>query len=267
MNSTSCGSRLVSSAARSPARSSTGPDVWRRLTPSSCAMMCDSVVLPSPGGPNSSTWSSDSFRCFAASMKIASWLRIFSCPTYSASARGRSARSTVASSPAATFPATSRSTSSLSIAIRQLALRLREQFQRLPDPVADRESIRQFLDHRERLLVRISERDERMQHVGRHGRRPMHANGSRDVGTELVLELEQDAFGGLLADAGDLRQAPRVLHRDGLGELGDRETGQHRERGARADAADLEQLAERAAFALAAEAEQQVCVLAHDQVR
>ena len=32
---------LVSSAARSPGRSSTGPEVWRRLTPSSAAMMCD----------------------------------------------------------------------------------------------------------------------------------------------------------------------------------------------------------------------------------
>jgi hypothetical protein len=62
MNSTSRGSRLVSSAARSPGRSSTGPEVWRRLTPISRAMMCASVVLPRPGGPNSSTWSSASPR-------------------------------------------------------------------------------------------------------------------------------------------------------------------------------------------------------------
>ena len=39
MNSTSRGCRLVSSAARSPGRSSTGPEVWRRFTPSSLAMM------------------------------------------------------------------------------------------------------------------------------------------------------------------------------------------------------------------------------------
>ena len=80
MNSTSRGSRLVSSAARSPGRSSTGPEVWRRLTPSSCATMCDSVVLPSPGGPNSSTWSRASPRRRAASMKTPSWWRIFSWP-------------------------------------------------------------------------------------------------------------------------------------------------------------------------------------------
>ena len=67
-NSTSRGCRLVSSAARSPGRSSTGPEVERRLTPSSFAITCDSVVLPSPGGPKMSTWSSASLRRFAASM-------------------------------------------------------------------------------------------------------------------------------------------------------------------------------------------------------
>ncbi len=115
MNSTSLGSRLVSSAARSPGRSSTGPEVWRRLTPSSCAMMCDSVVLPSPGGPNSSTWSSASPRFLAASMKIDSWPRIFSWPTYSSSARGRSARSTTSSCTPVTLAPTRRLSSSFSI--------------------------------------------------------------------------------------------------------------------------------------------------------
>src|SRR5512143_780779 len=93
MKRTSCGSRLVSSAARSPARSSTGPEVWRRLTPISRAMMCASVVLPSPGGPNSSTWSSASLRLRAAWMKISSCSRALAWPTYSAKVRGRSARS------------------------------------------------------------------------------------------------------------------------------------------------------------------------------
>jgi hypothetical protein len=62
MKSTSFFSRLVRIAARSLGFSSTGPEVWRRLTPSSAAMMWLSVVLPSPGGPNSSTWSSASAR-------------------------------------------------------------------------------------------------------------------------------------------------------------------------------------------------------------
>src|SRR5436190_7343386 len=120
MNSTSRGSRLVSSAARSPGRSSTGPEVWRRLTPSSCAMMCDSVVLPRPGGPNSSTWSSDSLRLRAASMKIESCPRIFSWPTYSSSRRGRSARSRASSRASAGLAATTRWKASLSMAIARL---------------------------------------------------------------------------------------------------------------------------------------------------
>ena len=51
MNRTSRGSRLVSSAARSPALAITGPEVARKLTPSSRATICASVVLPRPGGP------------------------------------------------------------------------------------------------------------------------------------------------------------------------------------------------------------------------
>ncbi len=97
MNSTSFFSRLVSSAARSPGRSSTGPDVCRRRTPISRATMCASVVLPRPGGPNSSTWSSDSPRFFAAPMKISSCSRILTCPMYSSSAFGRNARSNTSS--------------------------------------------------------------------------------------------------------------------------------------------------------------------------
>src|SRR5689334_439084 len=97
MRSTSRGSRLVSSAARSPGRSSTGPEVWRRFTPSSRAMMCASVVLPRPGGPNSSTWSSASPRLRAAWMKISSCPRTFSWPTYSASVPGRNERSNCSS--------------------------------------------------------------------------------------------------------------------------------------------------------------------------
>jgi hypothetical protein len=97
MNSTSFASRLVSSAARSPGRSSTGPDVWRRFTPISRAMMWASVVLPRPGGPNSRVWSSASRRLRAAEMKISSWSRIFDWPTYSSRCLGRKARSIASS--------------------------------------------------------------------------------------------------------------------------------------------------------------------------
>src|SRR5437868_3519981 len=57
MNSTPPSSRFERIAARSPARSSAGPLVgWIRAF-ISVAMMPASVVLPSPGGPASSTWS------------------------------------------------------------------------------------------------------------------------------------------------------------------------------------------------------------------
>src|SRR6266446_5361238 len=113
MNNTSLGSRFVRMAARSPGRSRTGPEVWRRLTPISRAMMCASVVLPSPGGPNSSTWSSASPRARAAWMKISSWPRIFSCPTYSARVPGRSERSNCSSCAEVGLAEISRSVSTL----------------------------------------------------------------------------------------------------------------------------------------------------------
>src|SRR6266513_4340498 len=113
MNNTSLGCKFVRMAARSPGRSRTGPEVWRRLTPISRAMMCASVVLPSPGGPNSSTWSSASPRARAAWMKISSWPRIFSCPTYSASVPGRSERSNCSSCAEVGLAEISRSVSTL----------------------------------------------------------------------------------------------------------------------------------------------------------
>src|SRR5882757_1434720 len=61
-------------------------------------MMVASVVFPSPGGPNSSTWSRASPRVFAASSAIASCSFAFVCPINSASRVGRSFNSNAASS-------------------------------------------------------------------------------------------------------------------------------------------------------------------------
>src|SRR3954468_745408 len=119
MNNTSLGSRFVRSAARSPGRSSTGPEVWRRFTPISRAMIWASVVFPRPGGPNSSTWSSASARLFAASTKISSCPRTLSCPTYSARGGGRSDRSNCSSCAVAGLAEISRSVSTLTRAFCQ----------------------------------------------------------------------------------------------------------------------------------------------------
>ena len=66
MNNTSFSVRLVSSAAKSPDRSIAGPEVIRKFTPISLAIILASVVLPSPGGPYKSTWSRASLRFKAA---------------------------------------------------------------------------------------------------------------------------------------------------------------------------------------------------------
>src|ERR1700722_741362 len=89
MNSTSRGSRLVSCPAKSPALPMTGPEVEWKLTPSSRATICASVVLPRPGGPTNSTWSSASLRDFADWMKTLRFLRAASWPAKSARSCGR----------------------------------------------------------------------------------------------------------------------------------------------------------------------------------
>ena len=93
INSTSWGSRLVSSAARSPGRSSTGPEVDLIDTPISWAMILARVVLPNPGGPKIKVWSKDSLRPRAAWINSSICSRTVGWPMYSARLRGRMARS------------------------------------------------------------------------------------------------------------------------------------------------------------------------------
>ena len=55
MKKTSFSSRPVKIPAKSPALSSTGPDVCFTFTPNSRAIIIDRVVLPNPGGPKNKT--------------------------------------------------------------------------------------------------------------------------------------------------------------------------------------------------------------------
>ena len=89
MNNTSPSLKFVSSAARSPGFSIAGPEVTRICTCISLAIMPASVVLPSPGGPYKSTWSSCSPRAFAASIYTFKFSFAFSCPIYSFKVFGR----------------------------------------------------------------------------------------------------------------------------------------------------------------------------------
>src|SRR5205085_7302000 len=100
----------VGTAARSPPRSIAGALTLFKGAPISCAMICERVVLPRPGGPKKSTWSRASRRAFAARRKILRFVVIFGCPTYSSSERGRREDSTSWSSCVAA-PEISRGTS------------------------------------------------------------------------------------------------------------------------------------------------------------
>ena len=72
---------------------------------------------------------------------------------------------------------------------------------------------------------------------------------------------------GLAADAGDLREAHEILVAHALIEPFDAHARQHAERDARPDVRDLQQAAEQRALGLGEEAEQDVRVLAHDEMR
>src|ERR1044072_1728614 len=77
----------------SPAFSIAGRAVERNSAPISFAMMFASVVLPKPGGPVSSTWSSASRRLRAAFMYTRRFSLTWRWPMYSSIRVGRSVRS------------------------------------------------------------------------------------------------------------------------------------------------------------------------------
>ena len=89
MNRTSRSSSEVRIAARSPARSMAGPEVYRTLTPSSRAMIVARVVLPRPGGPYRRTWSAASPLPRAAVSSTDRFALTSRWPMYSSSVRGR----------------------------------------------------------------------------------------------------------------------------------------------------------------------------------
>ena len=184
----------------SPFRSSAGPATVRIPTPSSSRTIVASVVLPSPGGPTSSTWSSASPRAFAASSAISSCSLIRSWPTKSSSRRGRSECST-SSSPVAQgrceeLAASRGAPQRLAHAL--LGGQLRDRRRRAPAP-----------PRRPSSRARRERRARRDRAALRSPTRP----GRSRPAIEL-LQLEHDPLGGLLADPGDRLEARRVAERD-----------------------------------------------------
>ena len=79
-----------------------------------------------------------------------------------------------------------------------------------------RKTRRHKLDRGERFAVVVTQCKQCIEHVVAGRCRTVEVHHGRQVGPQLSLEFQQQALGGLLADAGNLRQAPGLLHRDRL---------------------------------------------------
>ena len=267
-------------AARSPGRSSTGPEVWRRLTPISRAMMCASVVLPSPGGPKSSTWSSAS-RALARRLDEDPRTARGSSPARCTrrACFGRSVRSNASSCGEAGAAEMRRSVSIM-----------RSMGEGDGDRVADRRTHDRH----------SSSRFERSLSACRCRRRPRgpsaaaspptplpcHCSPARAAHSRrrprarrLALRRAPRARASSLSRSSSSRRSAVFLPMPGIfvsRPLSWLATASRRsatdspestdERGARADAGDLQQLAERVALGLGREAVELVRVLAHDEM-
>src|SRR5690242_6977283 len=250
--STSCRSSPVRIAAMSPLRSSAGPATQRIPTPSSSRTMCARLVLPSPGGPTSNTWSSASSRALAAVSAIASWSLIRSCPTNSARRRGRR-------------DCSSSSSSGTTAGARNWVL-IARCFQRLPHAFLRREL---GIDRGERLLGLangVAELDQSVACDEMRLRAARRGDGHGSV-AELLLQLEHDPLGGLLPDAGDRLESRRVLEDDRAPQLGGRRAGDDRQRDLRPDAVYGQQLDEQLALRRLGEPVELEGVLAYVQIR
>src|SRR6187551_480848 len=259
--------RPVRIAATSPLRSSAGPAAERSATPSSSRTMNARLVLPSPGGPISSRWSSASPRARVASSAIASCSLILSWPTNSSSELGRSDRSSSSSSgrtpgarncvsaalltPQRPFQRSGRRTQTAPRAKpaspdRDTASGVScSRLERLAHALLGRQA---RVGRGQRLLGlghRPAELDERVarDRVGLAGdrRRFLHR-------AELLLQLEYDPLRGLLADSRNRLEARRVLQRDRAAQVGGRRARDDRQRDLRADPGDREQVLEQLAL-------------------
>src|SRR5690606_8869646 len=193
-------------AARSPACWMAGPLVRRRWESSSPAMIMASVVLPSPGGPESSTWSGGLPRARAACSTRESWSRTTCWPTKSSSRLGRSAASaarSISSAPGVTIRSES------AVPVDGSATVAPQQAQRRAERACDlvgRDDLRtRFGEHlRDGVLSLLdgpAEAGERLDHAlgviardGRGVRRRVRGDGAGGR-AEPVAELEHDALG------------------------------------------------------------------------
>src|SRR3954449_513712 len=181
MNSTSPSSRLVSRAAKSPARSNAGPDVILKPTSISLATMPAKVVFPSPGGPAKRVWSTGSPRFRAAPRRISRCSRTSGWPSNSARRLGR--RPTSSGSSVGSADATS--TSSLTQSPRR-----RQESERVTQERVDVAFRGQLAQHVTDLIRLVAEAGECRTQVG--APRAAAGRDELEIGDlEPALQIEQ----------------------------------------------------------------------------
>src|SRR6476661_6626819 len=224
-------------AARSPACVMAGPLVSRNGAVISLAMIMASVVLPRPGGPESSTWSGARPRRRAASSTSPSWARTRDCPTTSSRVRGRRAASTARSSPSASAAVSERRCCSSAAprwssytgsGLAQGAEGGAQQGRHVGDVTGlGRDRVDGLLG----VARRPAQPHQPLVHLVTPRCRS-DGSGTRapttDRGAEPVLELEDDPLGALLPDAGHPGQGLHVVAGDGAAQVVGAEHRDHR---------------------------------------
>src|SRR6476620_4743421 len=264
-------------AARSPACWMAGPLLIRSGTFISAAMIMDSVVLPRPGGPESSTWSALRPRIREASRTRESCLRTRCWPTKSCRFLGRRAASMARSSGSSPPPTRDGSaTGAYAVpgaraVLAQPAQRGAEDFRHGPLRGEFRRVGHRLVDAGGGVLFGPTQ----ARHGGHHLRLPHGFGGQgggaavraarRAVRDQLPGQFEHDPAGDLGSDAGDLGERLSVT-----GVRGDTDRfgfvdGQDGQRQARPHTADTQQHVEDLAFVVAGEAKERQRVLPHDQ--
>src|SRR6202050_2202223 len=249
----------------SPLRSRAGPAVCTNGTSSSAATICASEVLPSPGGPASSRWSSASARAPAASIATASCSRSARSSSSSPTRYGVWMR--VAVSPAC-LPAPSRvgptgcAPEGVLIVLTPSRRRPR-QTQRLGDQLLGAQLLRAVALHACQQLLglagRIAELDQALagerariefpptQAATRNDRHPWH-DRRLAIDADLLAQLDDDPLGRALADDGHRLKTRRVASGERAEQLLNRPSGEHRKGDLGADSLNREQHQEQLAL-------------------
>ncbi len=239
-------------------RSSAGPAVWMNGTSSSVATICASDVLPRPGGPASSTWSSALAARLGRLERDGELVLDRVLADELVERRGRSERRRpprgARAGPACGRPgrADHRRAPFSAWAIRSSGV----------SPGAPSSSLSASCGREAEAEQAVAGEHPRVVPARDHDRR---RRGARRA--DLLAQLDDDPLGRPLADPRRRLQARGVAGGDGAEHLARRAAGEDGERHLRPDGLHADQQQEQVALLLGGEAVEQQRVVAHDQVR